>query len=220
MHSFNKKDLIQLLPLLIYMVGYTLIFAYIDHHNFGNYIILHTRMDDLIPFCEQFVIPYLSWFLFVPVGVGITLLTDREEYKRLSLMLCFGMTIFLLISIVFPNAQVLRPRIMPRENAFVDMVRMIYTKDSPTGIFPSIHVYNTLVLMISVHSEVRMKRTSALHRLFVDTWGILIILSTMFIKQHSTIDVTAAIIMAAVFYPIVYQNIAATKIVGENVVTG
>ena len=36
-------------------------------------------------------------------------------------------------------------------------------------------------------------------------WGVLIILSTMFLKQHSVLDVSAAIVMAAVFQPLVYR---------------
>lgn len=54
------------------------------------------------------------------------------------------MTIFLIVSYAYPNAQHLRPVEFPRDNIFTDVVRWLYKTDTPTNILPSIHVFNSL----------------------------------------------------------------------------
>lgn len=43
----------------------------------------HCALDDVIPFCEYFLIPYLFWFAFL-VGMHLyTLLYDTETLRRM-----------------------------------------------------------------------------------------------------------------------------------------
>ena len=47
------------------------------------YYPIYCSLDDAIPFCEYFVIPYLFWFIFL-VGIHVyTLLFDIEAFKKL-----------------------------------------------------------------------------------------------------------------------------------------
>ncbi len=190
---------------VIYMIVYLLWFALIETRKFSRYTVIHTALDDKIPFIEIFVIPYIIWFFYVAWIVLYTGFTDRYDYYRVCAFLFTGMTIFLLISTLWPNIHYLRPRIMPRDNIFCDMVSMIYRMDTPTNLWPSIHVYNSIGVYFAVmHSE----------RLGTKKWikntclgiSISIILSTMFIKQHSTFDIMTAFVMAAVLYVLVYRT--------------
>ncbi len=193
------------LPLMLYMIIYLAWFAYLEKTVTNSYTLIHLKADDYIPFLEIFVIPYFLWFFYVSVVVLYGLFKDKTGYYKNCIFLFTGMTIFLLISTLWPNGQNLRPYILPNENFLTQMVRGLYRTDTPTNIWPSIHVYNSLGTHFAV------LRSAQLHK---NKWlcngslvlCISIILSTMFIKQHSIFDVITAFIMAAVMYLVVYQG--------------
>ena len=57
------------IPLLVYMVIYLSWFAWLERTNTKNFHVIHMSIDDYIPFCEVFVIPYFLWFAYVSVVV-------------------------------------------------------------------------------------------------------------------------------------------------------
>ena len=66
-----------------------------------------------------------------------------KEYYQLMITLGIGMTLFLVISLVFPNGQDLRP-VLSGNSIFIQAVQFIYHTDTPTNVLPSIHVFNSL----------------------------------------------------------------------------
>ena len=111
-------------------------------------------------------------------------------------MLFTGMTIFLVISTIYPNGHYLRPTTFARDNVFVHMVKCLYATDTATNLFPSIHVYNSIAVNLAVwHSE--NFRDKKVIRIGSAVLMVSIILSTMFLKQHSVSDVCCALVMNA-----------------------
>lgn len=98
------------------------------------------------------------------------------------------MTVFLIVSYVYPNAQHIRPTEFPRDNIFTDIVKWLYSTDTPTNILPSIHVFNSLAIHMSL-TNCEALRNKKLIKAASFTLTALIIMSTMFLKQHSVIDV-------------------------------
>ena len=199
------RDLFRLaLPVLFYAPMYMLWFIYLEKHTFAHYSVIHTKVDDLIPFNELFVIPYYVWFLYVSVTLAFFLFSfDVEDYYKNFFFLATGMTIFLVISTLFPNMHHLRPVQFPRDNFLTSLVAVIYSHDTASNLWPSIHVYNSIGTMIAVHHSRRFNKVG---KGISDFIGISIILSTMFIKQHSVYDVITAFIMAIIFYLIFYHT--------------
>lgn len=189
---------------LLYIFIYMPWFLWLEKREYRvKHFIIHSPLDDYIPFVEYFIIPYLLWFIFIAAAVIYFFLTDRKGFYSLTAFLFIGMTIFLIISTFYPNGLNLRPTTFARDNIFVDLVRQLYRTDTPTNVLPSIHVFNTIGVCIA------LKRSKAFSRHKV--WragslvlGFLIILATMFLKQHSVTDVIAAIALAAVLYQLVY----------------
>lgn len=178
-------------------------FLWLENHVTTNYHIIHSRLDDYIPFVEYFIVPYLLWFLFVAAAVLYFFFTSREEFYRLFFTLAIGMTAFLIVSTIFPNGLDLRPTVFPRDNIFTDMVKAVYAVDTPTNVLPSIHVYNTLAVCFAIsHNETLRKRRLLSRGAYV--LAALIILATMFLKQHSVIDVCSASLLACTIYLVVY----------------
>lgn len=94
---------------------------------------------------------------------------------------------------------------IPRENIFTDLVRMIYSVDTPTNVLPSIHVYNSIGAMAAIAHSTSLKKHRGV-QISSYVLGILIIFSTVFLKQHSITDVIAALAMACMIYPFVYAT--------------
>ena len=199
--------------MFLYFLIYLPWFAWLEKTvgNSPEYII-HVKIDDFIPFNEYFIIPYMLWFLFIGFWVMFFFFTDTKEFYQLTCFLFIGMTIFLIVCTLFPNGQELRPTTFPRENIFTQFVKHLYAIDTPTNIAPSIHVYNTLCVCFAVQRSSYLKQHLSktmkyISYLLTDVLSVLIILSTMFLKQHSAFDVITAFIMWAVLVRLIYRPI-------------
>lgn len=191
---------------LLYGVIYMEWFAYLERTVTKNYHIIHTRIDDKIPFIEYFIIPYMLWFIFVAITLTYFFFTSVKDYYKMCLFLFSGMTIFLIISTIFPNGHNLRPEVFERDNIFVHMVQFLYSVDTPTNICPSIHVYNSIGTYIAITKSGRLKNKKqiTIPAFFLT---ISICASTVFLKQHSIVDVIAAVVIAVILYSLVYGPI-------------
>ncbi|GFI16195.1 MAG: serine/threonine protein phosphatase [Lachnospiraceae bacterium] len=192
------------IPLIIYAAIYCVWFAWLERTVVHPDTIIHMKIDDMIPFCELFVIPYFLWFGYVSIVVLYCFFKNKQEYYKTCVFLFTGMTAFLVISTLWPNGHHLRPYIMPRDNIFSSLVAHLYNMDTPTNLWPSIHVYNSIGAHLAVvHSQKLAKNKAILSGSFI--LCVSIVLSTVFIKQHSMFDVLTAFVMAATMYVVVYQ---------------
>lgn len=189
--------------MLAYACIYIPWFTYLEKTVTKHYHIIHMTLDDYIPFNEFFIVPYFLWFAYVACAVLYFLFTNKRDYLKLCAFLFSGMTIFLIVSTVFPNGHHLRPLVFERDNIFTHMVASLYRADTSTNLFPSIHVYNSLGVQFAVMNSESLSRHKWIQR-GSSLLCVSIILSTVFLKQHSIFDVITAFIMAAGFYVIVY----------------
>ena len=132
------------LPLILYGIIYLSWFAHLERTVTKNYRVIHMGIDDYIPFCEVFVIPYFLWFIYVAAVIMFFFFKNRDDYYRTCVFLFTGMTIFLIVSTLWPNGHHLRPYTMPRDNIFTHLLIGLYKTDTPTNLWPSIHVYNSI----------------------------------------------------------------------------
>lgn len=200
----HQKDY-KHLWLLLYFPIYLIWFYGIEHSVTRYFHVIHTPIDNLIPFCEFFIVPYLLWFGYVAWGVVYFALKNKQDFYRLCAFLFTGMTVFLIVSSIYPNGHYLRPPYFTRNNIFTALCQFIYSHDTATNLFPSIHVYNS----IGIHLAVSKSETFGNHKRAKIISGVLatsVILSTMFVKQHSVFDVLTAFLLAFVMNKIVYQT--------------
>ena len=196
----------------VWVMGYILIylpwFYYLERTVSGDYIVTHAGLDDLIPFNEYFIVPYLLWFLYVSGAVLFFFFTSREEYYRICTFLFGGMTISLLICTFFPNGTDVRVAVDPNKNIFCWLVQKIHEADTPTNVFPSIHAYNSLGVHFAVCNSRVLKGKKWVRRGSL-VLMVSICMATVFLKQHSVIDVLGAFILGYVLYPFVYGSVYA-----------
>lgn len=193
---FKKYKNIKYLSIffVIYMLGFLLLEKRISK----NTIMTSTLIDQYIPFNEYFVIAYLLWFVFMALGFAYFVFIDQEGFKRTGFYLFTGMMISLLIYMIFPNGQDLRVE-LNNENVFQILVSFIYSIDSPTNVCPSIHVYNSIMMTVSLMKSENLINYKIL-LFFVVVLAALICISTVLIKQHTFIDIIAAIMLAGIIY--------------------
>ena len=192
------------LPLILYVILYWVWFWHLEKVVTVPRYIIHMNVDDYIPFCELFVIPYCMWFGYLATVVLYLLFADKTEYFRACAFLFTGMTIFLIISTLWPNGHLLRLTTMPRDNIFTHIVASLWQTDTPNNLWPSIHVYDSLGVHFAVlHSKKLSEKKGIRYGSLILCCSI--ILSTVFIKQHSVFDVLTAFVMAAIMYLIVYR---------------
>lgn len=191
--------------LLLYLMIYFPWFHHLEKTVTTHFHVIHVALDDYIPFCEYFIIPYLLWFAYVAWSVLYFYFKNKDEYFRLCGMLFSGMTIFLIVSTIYPNGHYLRPVYFDHNNIFIQMVKMLYAADTPTNLFPSIHVYNSIAVNIAVWHSSNFKEKKWV-RFGSSILMVLIILSTMFLKQHSVFDVVTGIVLSVFMYSLVYTT--------------
>jgi len=152
--------------------------------------VVHHWIDDMIPFCEWFLIPYFGWYLLIVVCLVWFGLYDIDSFRRLSIYIMVTQFTAMAIYICWPSIQLLRPEEFPRENFLTWVIGWLYRFDTNTGVCPSLHV----AYSVGIASTWLKKRDAAPGtRLFIVVFIILVILSTMFIKQHSVMDTFTAV---------------------------
>ena len=160
----------------------------------GQSIVLKLPIDDLIPFSSIFIIPYFYWHL--QIYITILWLVFSSHTGRLLHRLVIILVIADLLSAVFYLAMptfMIRPEIMG-DDLLSQLVRMIYAIDLPYNLFPSKHVTWALILN-RAWAAAGPKRLW--FRLLNHTGTLMIIASTVLIKQHYTPDILGGMAVAA-----------------------
>lgn len=190
------------LKLLLGWVGYFALYFLTENLIASDRCyVVHSWLDDIIPFCEVFVIPYVFWYLLIVISLVYFAMYNVDSFKRLSTFIIITQIIAMAIYIIFPNRQDLRPIEFPRDNILTDIVRFLYTFDTNTNVCPSLHVGYSIGIASVWLKE---KDVSKAWKAFVFVAVVLICLSTMFIKQHSIVDAFVAIPMCLLAEYIVY----------------
>lgn len=163
-------------------------------------------IDDKIPFLEGFVIPYFLWFPMIFCMGFYLVIRDHEGFKRYMTFIGVAFFTTLLIYCIFPNKQELRPEQLPRDNVLTRLVATIYASDTNTNVCPSIHVIGSFAVVFALQHCPRL-RHKTLMRFFVIVGAVLVSISTVFVKQHSLLDILVAIPFSILMYFIVYHLI-------------
>lgn len=180
---------------IVYAMFYFPVFTWLNNNMLPRYYI-RCWVDDLIPFCEWFVIPYVVWFLLIPGMLLLMHSLDRHEYHELCFMLFVGMTICLTIYFVLPNGLTLR-RPLLLDNWAARLVAFIRHADEPVNVCPSIHVASSMAVFDVSRNSMALRRTYPHLRVFMLILCPLICISTLFLKQHSAIDVACGMFLTA-----------------------
>ena len=198
----NNKHLLLLLILPVYFVYFFLAEKAVPSN--GEYFVVYSPTDDKIPFVESFVIFYYIWYgMLALAGLYPLLKGEKGAFSRYMITIYvtfFGAVTF---GLLFPNGQNLRPDLsaLGRENVFTRLIAGLYEADTCTNVLPSMHVMGSFACVFAVMDAKGFPK-----------WGTAIMAvlavgvsaSTVFIKQHSIIDVYAGLGVIAVVGAVIY----------------
>ena len=188
--KLNDPQFAHLKLLLGWVVYFLFYFLTENFIPVENCHVIHSALDDRIPFNEFFFIPYCFWYLLIVISLGYFALYDVENFRNLQTFIIITQVVAMTVYILYPSVQNLRPTEFARDNFFTWLAGIIYTLDTPTGVYPSLHVAYSLGIGSCWLKE---KSASKLWKGFVVFSVILISLSTAVVKQHSVVDIAAAL---------------------------
>ncbi|MDY3771674.1 MAG: phosphatidic acid phosphatase, partial [Candidatus Faecousia sp.] len=180
--KLNDPQFAHLKLLLGWVVYFLFYFLTENFIPVENCHVIHSALDDRIPFNEFFFIPYCFWYLLIVISLGYFALYDVENFRNLQTFIIITQVVAMTVYILYPSVQNLRPTEFARDNFFTWLAGIIYTLDTPTGVCPSLHVAYSLGIGSCWLKE---KSASKLWKGFVVFSVILISLSTAVVKQHS-----------------------------------
>ena len=125
-----------------------------------------------------------------------TLRYDVKAFKKLMYFIIFTYSVALISFYLFPTCQNLRPEVFSRDNLLTRTMGWFYGCDTSTNVCPSLHVVGSMAVVLAAEQCFRLRKW----RWVIRVTGVLISISTVFVKQHSVLDVLAAAVVCVAGY--------------------
>lgn len=180
----NHLGIYDFLLILVTVLIHTVFYPIVQKYNPIG-IPFVSSLDGLIPFVPVFIIPYL---LFVPFLCLSVFLVRKNVRVRHGLLTSFTISSVIGILIyLFYQTSVIRPDIAP-VGVLNLLIEGLYLRDAPLNAFPSFHVALTTCAIFFLRNKWKL----------MTLFGLLIISSTVFIKQHYLWDVAGGLVLAII----------------------
>jgi len=207
--KLNTPEFSHLKYLFGWVVYFSLYFLTENLIPSKNCHLIYSPLDDMIPFLEIFVIPYVLWYGLIVYSLTYFARYNIDSFKRLQCFIMITQAVAIIIYIIYPSKQELRPTEFENKNILTDIIGFLYTFDTNTGVFPSLHV----AYSIGIASVwLKQKDVFWFKRIFIAVFCLLVCISTVFIKQHSILDVFGAIPVCVLAEILVYKKYWLKKI--------
>lgn len=141
---------------------------------------LRTPLDNAIPLVPIFALPYLSFFFLI--GLTLLFLFRNRTLFRQTVIAMIAVQLVSYAVFFLWQTHVDRP-LVANTDIFSRLVRLIYAHDAPYNDFPSLHTALSAVCAFGW-----LRHHGKASYIFV-AWAALIVLSTLFVKQHYVADV-------------------------------
>ncbi|MGB1954215.1 MAG: phosphatase PAP2 family protein [Candidatus Poseidoniaceae archaeon] len=159
-----------------------------------------TQYDLDLFFWAWMIIPYLTLYLYYPAAAWLGSKNEimwRQNiiFHQMMLISCW---IVFLIFILLPVEIDLRHLVVDTEGTVWEpFFAMMHAVDTPWNSWPSLHIVQSMqvVLVLRYWFPADSNRAKILHSLLLIAW-LLLVASTMIVKQHYIWDVATAIVFA------------------------
>ena len=135
-------------------------------------------------------------------ALAYTFFQDVPAFRRMMRFVIVTYTAATVVYFIYPTQQLLRPEAFAHDNALTRAVAWFYTFDTNTNVCPSLHVIGSMAAFFAFwYAPIFSKRG---WRIASTVAAFFISISTVFMKQHSILDVAAAIPLCAIGYYFAY----------------
>lgn len=192
MYMKNKKFLITISILLVTQAFfYWFIKLFQNNPHYINYY-----LDKEIPFIPQFIYIYNLFYPFIFIAFYYLFKKDENTYYQGIIAGIIGFLLCDMIYLYYPTIM-LRPPI-PNNIDFLTefIVKITYFFDEPAlNCFPSIHC---LFCFQIIFSYLKTRSINTKHKVLGITISLLIIISTILVKQHYILDIISAFLICTI----------------------
>ena len=192
-----KENLLSL-SLMFFIPLVNIFYALLNSSERGAYSLV-TGLDDKIPFMEVFILPYISWYGFIIFTLMYLCFYDKKMYFKTLASLILGLVLCYIFYFVF-QTTVPRPEVNSG-NFCTKLVAIIYSADKPYNCFPSIHVLTCFLMVRGICSSTMKNKKNVF---VITSMATIIIISTLFVKQHVIADVISGILLADLLFDIMF----------------
>lgn len=173
-----------------------------------DYHILTSNLDNKIPFIPYFIYFYVIWYLLLLLVPLLIYNKDKETFYKYFTSYSISIIICGIIFLIYPTILERMP--IEGNNLSTNLVRLIYKLDDPAvNCLPSMHCLFCYFFIFGTLFNNRIEKKYQYGILII---SILIVLSTLFIKQHIIIDAISSLIIACLCWLIVKYTKLDTKV--------
>jgi membrane-associated phospholipid phosphatase len=202
MKKINFKIILQIILLVLINSS----FYYLAKIIQGPALLLDNSIDQKIPFIEHFVYFYIIWYPLLIIIPYIFYQSKKETFKKYGILYILCAITTNIIYIIIPTTMT--RAIIANNNISQQIVNIIYYLDTPAvNCLPSMHCICCFLFMFVAASEKKIEKKK---KRLIMTISTLIILSTLFIKQHVLYDVISAFIIVLI-YNTIYEILTKRK---------
>ena len=189
---------------ILYWPAFILAFIGVEKMEFGRLHEVHFFLDDMIPFNELFVIPYFFWHPLIVIVLLYTLINETDNFRNLMKFFILTFTVSLIIYLIYPTSLDIRPHDFERDNICTMIAQLLYSVDNPVNVCPSMHIIGCLGMLFA--SWDTRGKDSVPKKVFMAVAFVFICASTLIVKQHSVIDVLAAIPISLIGWVLCFRG--------------
>ncbi len=189
----HEKEVLLVLVVLIWILCYFSINVYTEGRETH---ILALPFEDKIPFIPHFIIFYFSTYVLAIFPYFFV--KNIIDYRNTVLAYLVIIFISSIVYLIYP-VETIRPDFVA-DNIFLKMVATLYAIAKPYNLFPSMHV------SLSTLATIACFRYNKRLGYFLIFWLVMIILSTLFVKQHYMVDLMAALVLAFLAYYVLFTK--------------
>ena len=198
MKKLLKKLEIKPIITTICLVIFQSILYFVSKLLQGDLNLVGNVIDTKIPFLPAFFIPYCIWYLMIFIIPYYLYCKDKNKFVKYTISYILCSMVGNIVFITYPST-VTRPEVTGTD-IFSMIAKFIYWIDTTVNCFPSLHCAISMLFILYVCEG---KNTTTLTKMSVIIISILIMLSTLFTKQHVVSDLISGDILAIIIYFIV-----------------
>lgn len=207
----NKKKNFKIIITIILLIIFQISLYFFAKFTPFEYHIVNIEFDNYIPFISIFVFPYILWYISLFLVPYLFSKYDETLYQVYIKTILISLLIAFLIYYFYPTTLI-------RDNVVVKdiptyLISLIYELDTPAlNCLPSAHC---ILSFVHIYITLIIEKMNKKVKLLIIIQSILVILATVFIKQHVIVDVISAFILSLVVYLITYfyakKNLSSAK---------
>lgn len=173
-----------------------------------EYNLIGSSLDNYIPFIPSFIYFYMMWYPFEIFSLYYIYKKDKNNYIKTLAVLIISLSIMYLIFIIYPT-MVDRPEVNSFNSLTTLLLYIAFKSDTPVNCFPSGHC---IICFVMIFSFIKSKNITFKNKIIFIVINILIILSTLFVKQHVIYDVIGSFILTITSFYLIYKTNLLKKI--------